>query len=76
VSWKWNGETERLLTEGSLGVVRSANRKQADVLRMVRENRPLVVLLPLQQEPVDSLLELRPFLDDDELAMVARALGF
>lgn len=76
MSWKWNGETERLLTEGSLGVVRSANRKQADVLRMVRENRPLVVLLPLQQEPVDSLLELRPFLDDDELAMVARALGF
>lgn len=77
VSLKWNGDTERLLAPGNLGVVRSAMRTQADVLRAVREDRALVVvLLPLRQEPVDSLLELRPFLSDDELAMVARALGF
>jgi hypothetical protein len=76
VSWKWTEETERMLMPGSLGVVRSANRTQADVLRVVRENRPLVVLLPLRQEPVDSLLELRPYLSDEEFAVVARALGF
>jgi hypothetical protein len=81
VSLTWNAETERLMTGASeaggvLGVVRSASRTSADVLRLVRENRPLVVLLPMYQEPVDSLLQLRPYLDDDELSVVARALGF
>ena len=76
VSFKWDDTTARLMAPGSIGVVRSANRTEANVLLAVREGRALVVLLPLRQEPVDSLLELRPYLDDNELAMVARALGF
>jgi hypothetical protein len=51
-----------------------SERRTAPLAHRPRQ-APLVVLLPLRQEPVDSCLELRPYLSDDELAMVARVLG-
>jgi hypothetical protein len=68
-------QTEPLLTPGYTCVVRSAMRSEVEVLRAVRDGYTVCVYLPLDQAPVDSLLALRPHLTDDELAMVARALG-
>lgn len=76
MSLRWDDATERLLCGETLTVLRFANRTRADVLRAMREGRVLVVLLPQRQEPVDSLLQLRSLLDDDELSVVARVLGF
>jgi len=57
-------------------VVRGASRYEVEVLRAVREGVAVVVFVGIHQEPVDAMLQLRPHLDDDELAVVAKALGF
>src|SRR5262245_13067020 len=81
VSFRWDAEAERLLAgiaadTSRLVVVHSAKRTEAEVLRAVREGCAVAVLVGIHQEPVDALMQLRPYLTDDEMAVVSRALGF
>lgn len=71
----WDGQTEQ-----RLGLVKSASRLHAEVFKphepIGRNGYTLVVFVGQHQEPVDVLLELRSQLNDDEFALVSRALGY
>jgi hypothetical protein len=80
---KWDETLERKWTGGRerrpgwrLVVVHSAPRTEAEVFRAMREDYAAVGFCGIGQEPADVLLQVRPFLSDDELAVVAKALGF
>jgi len=83
VALSWNDASERLMARAREGqpsarlvVVHTAGRNSAVVQRASQEGAADVVLVGLHQEAVDALVQLRPHLDDTEMALVAHSLGF
>jgi hypothetical protein len=76
----WNSEAEDTYGQARVGLVRSRRRQCSEVLKprepLGPEGFTLVVFMPMDHEPVDVLLQLRSQLNDDEFALVSRALGY
>jgi hypothetical protein len=76
VAATWNSSS----ADERLALVCSARRKLTEVLRpkkpMGHERWQVVVFAGLKQQAVDVLHEARPFLSDEEMALLARALGY
>lgn len=74
----WNEQTEKAL---SVGLIRTGSRHVTEVHRpslgqFARQGWHVVVLAPLQAEPVDVLRAVRAQLTDEEMCELARLLGF